>query len=434
MKKLLTLGVGLATAGLLLTGCGTGNTAGGATTLTFWVDGACPTDGTCYYDALVKAFEAENPDIDINIVEQPSDSYFLTLKSSSISKQGPDLATVWPGAYLLPIKQYLADAKQWVPEENLSDSAGLNNYAEGGSIDNAIYALPSAGQWYCGYYNKALLADAGIDAAPTTWDELFDAAAALKANGVLPISEGGGESGAHFQVAFEWSYLLAALPASDWNKLLDGTLPYSNPTVTEQLEKWQSLYTEGFVNEDAYNSQTSYDEFKSGGAGMMLGSGSWKASDLAIALGDDLGVFALPFSDEPQSAIVQTPGEAVAVTNYGKNQDAAGKFVAFMMSDEGQQAIASTGSPGTRPGSAPPAGTPGSEQATALLEMTSNSDTTIYPMFDNLMQSAVWDVVSSEVSLVLVGERSVDDALASVDAAVKTLPADELAVNYNIGK
>lgn len=434
--RLVAVAAAVAMAALGMAGCTwqTNAAKAGPVSLTFWTDGACPSDGSCYYDVLAKAFEKQNPSVTIKIVTRPADSYFLDLKSASISGQGPDLATVWPGSYLTPLKRYLADARKWVPAAELKDSAGIVNYAEGGSVRNAVFAVPAAGQWYTGYYNKALLAANGISSPPSTWDELESASQKLKAAGVLPIAEGmAGESGAHFQVAFEWSYLLAALPLKDWNKLLNGTMKYDNPVIADQVGRWQRLYAQGFVNQDAYNSQTSFEEFKAGKVGMVLGSGSWKAAELSKALGDKLGVLPDPFSSKTQRAIVQTPGEAVAATKYGKNADTAGKFLAFILSNKGQQAIASTGSPGTRPGSAPPASVAGGAEAAELLHITNQPGARVYPMFDNLMQTTVWDVVSSQMPQVFVGQGSAAGALKAIDAAVAALPADQKKVNYGLG-
>ena len=55
-------------------------------------------------------------------------------------------------------------------------------------MDGQLLSLPRAQQAAVFYYNADLLAAAGFDHFPTTWDEFFACAEALKANGVSAIS------------------------------------------------------------------------------------------------------------------------------------------------------------------------------------------------------------------------------------------------------
>ncbi|TPW66145.1 extracellular solute-binding protein, partial [Schumannella sp. 10F1B-5-1] len=58
---------------------------------------------------------------------------------------------------------------------------------------DAIYYVPTAYQ-ISGvfFYNKTMFEDAGITELPTTWEEVDEAAAALKAAGYVPIATSGG--------------------------------------------------------------------------------------------------------------------------------------------------------------------------------------------------------------------------------------------------
>ncbi len=75
------------------------------------------------------------------------------------------------------------------------------------TVDGDVFAIPTYLQLVMMDYNSAKLAEAGFDAAPTTWDELHGQAMAIKAAGVddYPIAVG----------AINWSWWLMALSMGD---------------------------------------------------------------------------------------------------------------------------------------------------------------------------------------------------------------------------
>ena len=75
------------------------------------------------------------------------------------------------------------------------------------TVDGDVFAIPTYLQLVMMDYNSAKLAEAGFDAAPTTWNELHGQAMAIKAAGVddYPIAVG----------AINWSWWLMALSMGD---------------------------------------------------------------------------------------------------------------------------------------------------------------------------------------------------------------------------
>ena len=394
-------------------------------TLTLWHNGSCPA-GTCLVGALADAFEAANPDVAIDIVEQPSDSYFTSLLAASVTGTGPDLATMWPGGYMTAFKPYMEDIKQFVPPEHITSSIGTDYFSEGNSKANATYAAPTENQWYNGFYNKEMFAANGITEVPRTWDELAAACETLKANGVTPIVSGPGDSSAQFQPIFEFSYMATALPIEQWNDLYDGSMPYDSEVMRDQLGKWAALYEAGCYNEDAYNRPNATAAFAAGEAAMMLSAGSWNIPEMTATMGDNLGVMIPPFSDEPVASIISTAGQGIAVMTYSDQKEDAGQFVAFILSDEGQALIAQFTAP-TRPGFPSTV-----SQVNELIAMSTDPAMQNYPMFDNFTQPPVTDALVRNVALVLVGEMEPSDALAAMDAAFATLPEEQKNVDIGL--
>ena len=386
--------------------------------LTMWGMGDCPPD-SCIGQALVDGFEAANPGIKITLVQQPVDGYFTSLLAQSVIGRGPDIASMWAGTYMDQFKIYMADLHKYIADDLIKSVNGINYFSDGFDSTKAVYAAPETAQWYIGYYNKKVFAAAGISKVPTTWDELSADAKILKDKGYTPIMQGAVHGGAQFAPWEDWSYVATAVPLSEWGDFISGAKPYSDPRLVAQLDKWNKLYTDGYVNKDAFNYPDVIPDFVAGKAGMYLGGGSWQANDLLKAMGDDIGVIVPPYSETPQKGIISFAGGGYAVMNYSKNVDAAGKFAAFVLSDDGQKIVAKFDAPVR-------AGFPTSN--VLLNEMATISGaagTNVYPMFDNFTQGPVTDALNRNIAQVLVGQLSSKDALAAMDAAVASLPPEQ---------
>lgn len=127
-------------------------------------------------EAAIEAFEAQNPDIAVEVqrIAWP-DARTQFLREAAVGT-GPDVAHV---AFVWP--QELGRAGAVLP---------LNDLVEGGELpsafadfiatdlargpDGEIYALPWTTDTFTLVYNAEMLEAAGV-AAPTTWDELLDA-------------------------------------------------------------------------------------------------------------------------------------------------------------------------------------------------------------------------------------------------------------------
>ena len=394
------------------------------TNLTMWMYGECPPD-TCIDRALVDAFQAANPDITIDLIQQPPDGYFTTLLTSSAISRGPDIAVMWAGRYMTDFLPYMTDIHDYVPAEIVDQAAGAQYYSAN-NTKGVVYAAPLASQWYIGFYNKKLFAEAGITALPTTWTELMDASKSLKDKGIQPIIVGPGGGAAQFQPLYEWSYLASIFPPADWGKLIEGSMPYANPQLESQLTHWNELYAAGYINEDAFNYPTAIEDFEAGKAAMFLGNGSWTATRLTAALGDDLGIIVPPYNEAgAKKSLIALAGGGYTVMTYSQHKAEAGKFINFVLSDEGQKVVAKFDAP-TRDGFPTQ-----NKLLNELIAMTASGNYSIYPMFDNFTQPPVTDAIYRHSALVLVGQEAPAAALAAVDEAVASLPEDQKTPGFN---
>lgn len=371
-------------------------------------------------EALVAAFEAKNPGVTVEVVSQPADNYFDLLQAAAISKTGPDIATQWTGLFDLKYKDYLEPLNQYIPLDELKKMKGIEYASLNFNPDDGVLVVPLDLQFYNGFYNKDLFAKAGISTFPTNWDELFAACDKLKAAGITPFTYGtGGQAlGGGFYPWYDVSYLMMYLAPSDWKKLYTGEIPWTDPKVQAQFEKWASLFSKGCTNQDVLTNQDSIAQFEAGEAAMTM-EGTWQIAEFQEKMGDKVDVFVPPFTDEPIKGVVEFSGDGLAMTNYSKNKTQAAAFLAFLASDEGQKIIAENGIIPTKEGF-----TSDQRMAKALLDYAATKGSTRYPMIDNVIQPEVSDVGTKVLNAAFGGAQSVKDALTSMQQALEALPAE----------
>jgi len=387
--------------------------------LTLWHNYGIEANATAT-EALIAGFEAKNPGVTIKAVSQPADQYFDLLQAAAISRTGPDLATQWTGLFDLKYQDYLQPLNDLVPMDELKKMKGIDFASLNFNADDGVLVVPLDLQFYNGFYNKELFDQAGITSFPTTWDELFAACDTLKAAGITPFTYGtGGQAlGGGFYPWYDVSYLMMYLAPEDWKGLYTGEIPWTDPAVQAQFEKWVSLYTEGCTNSDVLTNQDSVAQFENGEAAMTM-EGTWLIAELQEKMGDKVQVFVPPFSETPIQGIVEYGGDGFGLTTYSQHQAQAAAFLAYIASDEGQQIIADSGIIPTKEGF-----TSDQRMAQDLLAYATDEGFTRYPMIDNVIQPEVSDVGTKVLNAAFGGSQSVADALKSMAQTLEGLPAD----------
>lgn len=135
------------------------------------------------YGGSADAFMADNPDIVIDYSQSnPYASYLDQLLTAASAGNAPYVAHIkaeWLPQFLeLGV---LKDIRPYIADDVIADYAPAA--IQGATVDGQLVAMPWFGNTYALYYNKALLAQAGIETLPTTWAELIDAAYKVSALG-----------------------------------------------------------------------------------------------------------------------------------------------------------------------------------------------------------------------------------------------------------
>ncbi len=327
MKKSLRIGgivatAALATMSLASCGFGGGNSAGGSgTTLDLLVPSYSDnTQGL--WEGVITDFEAANSDITVNLEVQSWDNLNDVITTKVQGNKAPDIMNGGPFAGFAA-DELLYPMKDVVSADTLSDFQ--DSFVESASVDGVQYGAPLIASARALFVNDDLLAQAGVAAAPTTWDELLDAAKKISAIG-------GGVAGYGMPLGSEEAQAESAI----WFYGAGGgfgdasEITIDTPENLKAAQFIQKMVTEGATQADAGATDRSplMDVFVQGKIGMIIGLPPTVGQ---IAEGNP----ALKYSVNPIPTMDGTPftlgvaDHLMAFKNDDKKKDAITKFLNF---------------------------------------------------------------------------------------------------------
>ena len=314
-------------------------------------------------DKLIAAFNEEYPNIDVEFVSKPIDSYDSVLSPAITSSDGPDVFNVAPGSANGGVETFQAGAVDLssAVTEALGDdwqSQLASSGVEGLMVGDKVVGL-SAGAVYSGslWINQDLFDEYGVS-APTTLDEWKDICATFEAGGQGCFVQGAG------QWAFDmdtFEAIMENVSPGAYVAASRGEMSYNDPAFTTGFEIWKSLFDDGIMQEGAIGLQQYPDAnnaFMAGDYAMVM-MGTWytqyAVKDAMVAAMEAAGVGSpTPFTLIP----IQFPdvagtgntdlmfGDAdygLAVSAKSDQQEAATTFALWLTTSEaGQQAVANT--------------------------------------------------------------------------------------------
>ncbi|MFB2580016.1 ABC transporter substrate-binding protein [Herbiconiux sp. P15] len=294
LRRALVPMVALAGAGALaLTGCSTGSTEGsseGASEFTY----LSLTENTAVADILTGlstgACKAENDALPLKISNQPQASFDQQLQLLA----GQDALPVLFAAGNTPqLAKDLNDSGQILDIEATFADLGVSDdllpaaTSTIGSLYGSVIALPTEFNVEGIWYNKQLLEANGIT-PPTTWDELTEAAATLKAAGVQAFSASGEQGWPITRLV--GNYLFRTIGADALQKVADGEAKLTDPEYVEAAAAVAELGAQGYFGEGvgSIDYDTALNTFTSGDAAFFY-MGSWALSAFNDAETNEIG-------------------------------------------------------------------------------------------------------------------------------------------------
>jgi multiple sugar transport system substrate-binding protein len=286
----------------MLTGCSAAGGGDEDVTLTYQIWDAPQEEAT---QAMIDAFEADHPGVDIQLSVVPWAEYWTKLQTTATSGSAPDI--FWMNTPSLP--KYAAGGVL-LPLDDLDGfdaSAFAPAAVSSATFDGTLYGVPKDIDALALWYNKAIFAAAGVD-EPTndwTWDDMVQAAQKLTAGEVYGIPALSGDQLSYYNtIPQSGGYVISE----------DGTTSgYDDPKTIAGIQAWVDLIHEYKVS-PTLQQMTDNDPtqlFQSGKLAMTY-AGSWM---IPVFTGDanlapELGVVMMPLLD-------QRGGVSNSVANVG---------------------------------------------------------------------------------------------------------------------
>lgn len=288
-------------------------------------------------DAMVDAFNASQKDIELTVSYMSKSAYFEKLNIGLPAGSAPDIIALnVPSDIDYSKRGFLLDISDLFESGAIDLSRYPKHTIDAHTIDGVLHGVPRDYDSIAVYYNKAIF-DAAGEPYPTgdwTWEEFVEVAkritradegiygtcVASYPNSVVydMVYSNGGK-------AFDENGLcvLNSAEAKDALKKLSDVIlvDHASPTIEEQAE------------------MSSGNRFLNGMVGMLF-NGSWSMASYAEALGDDLGVCALPAMGEKPASISHSLIWAIPACS--QNIEAAKTALTYLASYESQAMTAET--------------------------------------------------------------------------------------------
>jgi len=398
-------------------GSGSDSKSDGPVTITWW-DTSNATNEAPTYKALVKDFEKANPKIKVKYVDVPFDQAQNKFDTAAGSKGAPDVLRSevgWTPAfakkgYFLPLDgtEALADQAKFQPS--------LIKQAQ---YEGKTYGVPLVTDTLALVYNKDLFKKAGIDKAPTTWDELKADAAKVKDK--TGVDGYWGSTQAYYAQSFLFG------EGTDTVDVSAKKITMNAAAAKKAYGTWLSLYSgKGLHKADTTADAYAHiqDAFVTGKVAAII-QGPWEITNFykGSAFKDkaNLGIATVPAGSSGKAG-APTGGHNLSVYagSDKAHQDAALKLVNFMTSAKTQEAIALKNS--TLPTrddayTAEVKADPGIAGYQGVLAAAQ-------PRPELAEYSSLWGPLDTELPKIAGGKESLDKGLSNAEAAIAKLVPD----------
>ena len=304
--------------------------------LTWW-DTSDATNELPGFKAVIADFNKQYPNVKINVQSVPFGEAQNKFKTAAAAKSGaPDILraeVAWVPELASLGYLYALDGTDLTKDSSDFLAAPLGSTKYNGKT----YGVPQVTDSLGLMYNKKLFADAGITAAPKTWDEMKAAAATIKTKT--------GKDGAFLNPG---GYFMLPFIYGEGGNLLDSNAKKitvnAAPAVAGVTKAQELSKAPGFAKApatDAYKAMM--DSFTAGNVAMII-NGPWEVANVkkAATFGglDNLGIAPVPAGSAKAGAPVGGHDYVIWAGMPAEKAKAAIAFIQFMSSADSQAKLA----------------------------------------------------------------------------------------------
>jgi len=360
--------------------------------------------------AIVDAFEAENPDITVDVTTLPYGDYGTALQTDLAAGTESDVFDIEYSNF----PSYQANgvlAPLTLDNASVYKSSLIDQY----SVDGTSYALPSSFSTVVLYYNADLFDAAGLEYPTNDWTWADEKAAAEKLT-----DQAAGVWGDHQPISFYEYYKVLAQNGGEFLNADKTAVAFNSPQGLEAAE-WL-VNKSGTVMPTIEQGQGTPDFdtnlFKDGKLG-MLHTGIWVFGAVAdVPFSWDIAVE--PGNTEQASAVFSN---AVGVSANSKNVAAATKWAEFLTSSDTMVDVRLDSG-----WELPPI----SDDAKLATYLTKDKPANRQAVFDSLDgialppvvaagQSEMQDIIGEELVEAQAGRKTVQEALDSAEERINAV-------------
>ncbi|MEX6505353.1 extracellular solute-binding protein [Jiella sp. M17.18] len=367
-----------------------------------------------YSEADVRAMTAEftkaNPDIKVDLEFVPYEGLHDKTVLAQGSGSGYDVVlfdVIWPAEYAKD-NVLVDETDKITPEMKKGVLPGAWTTVQ---YDGKYYGMPWILDTKYLYYNKDILAKAGIKEPPKTWEELAADAKTIKQKGLL-----------EYPIVWSWSQAEAAicdyatiLSAYGGQFLKDGKPVFQTDGGLDALQYMVSTMKDGITNPNSkeYLEEDVRKVFENGDAAFAL---NWTymynmandAKDSKVA--GKVGVEPAPGHKGTSELSAVNGSMGLGVTTTSQHKDAAWKYVVFMTSQPVQNQYAKLSLPIWKSSYDDPAVTKGQED---LVAAAKKALAVMYPRPTTPHYQELSQALQLAIQSAILGAESPKDALTT---------------------
>jgi multiple sugar transport system substrate-binding protein len=401
--KRVTLPLALLAATALTASCGSGSGGSSSKSVTVWMYPviADTKANAAYWKKTDKDFEKAEPGTKLNIVQQPWANRDEKLATAFAGGKGPDVVLLIPDQ----IPQFVANGAIQPVDDAMKNVKGKLRapVLKALTMDDKLYAAPIYQTVTSTLYNKKLLAKAGIEKPPATWDEVRAAAPKLKKAGYATLDYSAGN-----EATLNLNFYPLLWQAGGHVFSPDGKkAAFNSPAGVQALTFLTDLYKQGAVPKSALTAKNVVADQPLGKQQVAMGF-SLGPQDVAVAeqaWGKGNAIVGEPLKDK-KSVAAGIPG-GLGMSAKAGDKEGAEKFLRFMAQPAQLKSLnVITGFSSPRTDVTVPSEDPHAKEFQTALERTNASE-------PNPVARQLMGILAPEIQASLTGKKSPEEALDS---------------------
>lgn len=358
--------------------------------------------------AAVQKYQEVAPNVTLEQEAIPSAEFADKLTTEMGAGQGPDIAIMQEGVFYA-----IADAGFLVDIGKVAEGVTLNATNDNGVIDGTRYGVSWQRAAYALIYNQPILDAAGVK-TPTTVEELIAAAKAASAKTPEVIGFTARHQINDFSGWFmdfqNWAYGYGV----NWVDK-DGKLTIDTPEAVAAVSAFKETYASGIIPiGDSMPTQRTRFKEKHVAFSIDNSGGTLNISTGGALASADVGAAAMPFKNPGAHQQI-----FLGVSSHSEHPEEAIKFLSWLVSAPGQQALREASGPDALATDVPlvESFVAANPWAPAFAKLSETSRSTLIPGYE-VETAPIMRFVMQAVEKVILSDADPKTALAEAQSAI----------------